>query len=47
MAWHLARERPDLRTAMLQHEGTDPMPWAPFVFTLPPATPAVVPGRGD
>jgi hypothetical protein len=45
MAWHLAREHPELRTVMLRHDG-EPMPRATVVLPLPPATPAIVPGRG-
>jgi hypothetical protein len=44
MAMHLS-ERLPLRPAMLQHDGSPPMPPAPIVFRLPPATPAELPRR--
>lgn len=57
MAAHLARARAGLATAMLDYAGgsyrsrglqriSAPMPDAPIVLRLPPATPAAVPGVG-
>lgn len=45
MASRLATELPALRPAMLQYADRPSMPQAPIVLRLPPASPAVVPGR--